>query len=301
MASVLQTDAWGQFKEKYGWQPHRIEGVLILSRTLIAGRSLWYAPEVHLADAVAIKRLTTTVHDQAKKDKALCFRLELSIPHTEDLAESLRGVGFVKSFESVQPEWRALVDVRPDEKQILSTMHQKGRYNIRLAQRHSVVVEESRDIETFYKLYTDTGKRDGFTPRGKEYLADFLAQVPGAALFLAKKDDLPLAGAIVIFYDQTANYLYGASSAEQRELMAPHLLHWEIIREAKRRGVLHYDLGEVAPPDAPNHPLKGLTEFKLKFGAAPIHLMGSWDFILEPFWYTVFRVGERIRRGFRAR
>jgi len=117
---------------------------------------------------------------------------------------------------------------------------------------------------------------------------------------LAAKDGQSLAAAVIVFYGERASYLYGASSHEEREAMAPHLLHWEIIREAKRRGCTEYDLGEIPPSGESDHPLKGLGDFKMKFGARRVHFMGSWDYILDSLWYTLFRVGEKLRRGFRA-
>ena len=300
MASVLQTDQWAAFKEKYGWQSRRVDGVLILSRPILAGKSMWYAPETEITGAPAIEQLVTAVRGQATKEHVFLFRLELAVPYSEDVAVTLQEHGFKKSFETVQPEWRAVVDVRPDTGRILAAMHQKGRYNIRVAERHGVTVEPSQSVDHFYDLYVETAKRDGFTPRGKEYFQDFLAMVPGAALFLARKNDKMLAGGIMVFYEEGASYLYGASSSEERQLMAPYLLHWGVMQEAQRRGCLSYDLGEIPPQGAEEHPLRGLGEFKMKLGAKAVHLMGSWDFVLEPFWYRAFRVGEKLRRGFRA-
>jgi lipid II:glycine glycyltransferase (peptidoglycan interpeptide bridge formation enzyme) len=301
MSSVLQTDQWAAFKAKYGWQSRRIHNVLILSRPIIAGRKLWYAPETHEIGQGEVWQFTASVLEQAKKDNAFVFRLELAVPHSGDFAEVLKEYGFHKSFESVQPEWRAVVDIRPDNEHILSSMHQKGRYNIRVAERHGVVVAQSDDLDRFFKLYVQTAKRDGFAPRSKAYLTDFLTMVPGARLFLAHKDDKDLAGAIIVFFQDSASYLYGASSSEDRQLMAPHLLHWEVMQAAKRHGCRSYDLGEIPPQDVPDHPLRGLGDFKMKFGAKAVHLMGSWDYVLQPFWYRVFRAGETWRRGFRAR
>lgn len=300
MARVLQTDQWAAFKQKYGWQSRRINGVLVLSRPIMAGKSMWYAPETVGVGQAEITSLIKVVDREARQVNAFVFRLELAVPYSEDFAKNLAEQGFQKSFESVQPEWRAIVDVRPDIKQILSAMHQKGRYNIRVAKRHGVTVELSNDLDRFYDLYVMTARRDEFAPRKKEYLRDFLAMVPGATLFIARKGKSVLAGGIVVFFEDSASYLYGASSSAERQLMAPYLLHWEAIQEAKRRGCLTYDLGEIPPPEAAGHPLQGLGDFKMKFGAKAVHLMGSWDYVLQPFWYGVFRIAEKLRRGFRA-
>ncbi len=300
MASVLQTDQWAAFKEKYGWQSRRVSSVLILSRRLLAGKSMWYAPEVKSLGPPELNSFMATVSEQAKADRAFVFRPEFAIPFSDDFAARLKELKLRKSFECVQPEWRALVDIRPKSEQILLSMHQKGRYNIRVAERHGVLAEQSQELDSFYSLYSQTAKRDGFTVRSKEYLQDLLAMIPGAALFLARQDKKVLAGAIIIFFGDSASYLYGASSSEDRQLMAPYLLHWEVIQEAKRRGCLSYDLGEIPPQSAADHPLQGLGKFKMKLGASATHSMGSWDYVISPFWYRIFRVGQKLRRGFRA-
>ena len=300
MPSFLQSEAWGQLKARYGWQPRRVGTVLVLARPIVGGRHLLYAPETEITEEDKIRELLAGVGPWAKECRAFVFRLEIAVPYSDEVAQRLKSLGFVKSFESVQPEWRALVDIRPNEEQVLSAMHPKGRYNIRVARRHGVTVSLSQDPDRFFPLYYATAKRDGFAPRPPRYLQDLLSTVPGATLVLAEKDGQPLAGAVVVFEKEVASYLYGAFSYQHRMLMAPYLLHWEIIREAKRRGATVYDLGEVPPETADRHPLAGLRDFKLKFGARIVHLVGSWDYIYSPLFYTLFRVGEKLRRGFRA-
>jgi len=164
MSSFLQTDAWAKFKEKWGWRPHRLAETLVLSRKIILGKSLWYAPETELVDEKSLQRLLQDVKPAAEKEAAFVFRLEVAVPWHDEIAERLKKLGLRKSFESVQPEWRAVVDLRPSEEELLATMHPKGRYNIRLAQRHGVAIRSSSDAATFYSLYVETAKRERFSP-----------------------------------------------------------------------------------------------------------------------------------------
>lgn len=299
MKSFLQTAPWAAFKEKYGWSAHWVSGVLVLSRKIL-GRDIWYAPETEVTDRLAIEELLAGIKKQDSNNRALVFRLEINVPYSEPLKERLEEIRFKKSFESVQPEWRALVDIRPSGEQILSAMHPKGRYNIRLAQRHGVIVQLSNSVDFFYRLFLETAKREHFSPRSYQYFVDLLDMIPGAKLFVASLKKQPLAAGIVVFFEQTATYLYGASGNMRREAMAPYLLHWEIMQQAKKRGCMTYDLGEIPPENSINHPLQGLGDFKMKFGARAVHLFGSWDYVYQPLWYYAFRVVEKLRRGFRA-
>jgi lipid II:glycine glycyltransferase (peptidoglycan interpeptide bridge formation enzyme) len=300
MGSFLQTKEWANFKAKYGWQAYHIGETIFLARKIILGQSLWYAPELDYTDGEVVSDLLTQAKEMAAKKSVFLIRLEFANAYDDELTERLKGCGLVKSFETVQPEWRAVVDIRPSEGQIMARMHPKGRYNIRVATRHKVKAGESKDVESFYRLYVTTARREGFEPRPLNYISDLLSSIPWATLFIATYRGAALAAAIVVFYEETATYLYGASSSQERQLMAPYLLHWEIMLKSKENGCLSYDLGEISPKDAVDHPLSGLTDFKVKFGAEGVHLLGSWDYVCHPHWYRLFRIGEKLRRGFRA-
>src|SRR5690606_39104841 len=79
-------------------------------------------------------------------------------------------------------------------------------------------------------------------------------------VFVAEYQDKLLAAALVSYFHHTATYLHGGSSDKDKNLMAPYLLHWEIMKEAKRRGFYNYDLGGVT--FEPNHPWAGISRFK---------------------------------------
>src|SRR3972149_2988155 len=114
MASVLQTDQWAAFKEKYGWQSRRVDGVLILSRPILAGKSMWYAPETEITGAPAIEQLVAAVRDQATKEHVFLFRLELAVPYSESCMVAVEEHCALSSLVKLEPAAGARVDVRPD-------------------------------------------------------------------------------------------------------------------------------------------------------------------------------------------
>ncbi|MFH2104837.1 MAG: peptidoglycan bridge formation glycyltransferase FemA/FemB family protein, partial [Parcubacteria group bacterium] len=69
-------------------------------------------------------------------------------------------------------------------------------------------------------------------------------------------------------------------------LMAPHLLQWEAIKEAKKRDLQYYDFGGIAPADAnKNHPWSGITRFKRGFGGEEQNWVGALELAYRPGWY----------------
>ncbi|MBI2464387.1 peptidoglycan bridge formation glycyltransferase FemA/FemB family protein [Candidatus Peregrinibacteria bacterium] len=58
---------------------------------------------------------------------------------------------------------------------------------------------------------------------------------------------VPIAAIIVTHFGDRATYFYGASSNRHRDLMAPYLLQWTAMLDAKKHGYLWYDLFGIAP------------------------------------------------------
>lgn len=382
--SILQTKQWAQLKEKYGQKAHWISDVLFLEHKLPLGRNFLYAPEI---DQVQLHDMDKMRLDEMV-DKIRPAFVRIEIVNSVNERQSYLDVslsGFKKSFEDVQPEHRQIVDIRPSEEQILAQMKSKGRYNIKVAQRHGVQVEmfgvadehrathlghemefwgeakgghpelpparragvsgskyvsenveipkrvrndatntsgnnnnsgdavkpplnlslgkgenEGVDaVQTFYNLYGETVRREKIKGRSQEYfqdLFDILGAQNYAKIFIARANDKPLATAIVTFYQGIASYLYGGSSREMREAMAPFALHWEIIKKSKELGCSLYDLLGISPSGASRHKWEGLTRFKENFGGKKIQIIGSYDKILDKNFYRLYKFMARIRK-----
>ncbi len=56
-------------------------------------------------------------------------------------------------------------------------------------------------------------------------------------LYMAEYENKIIAANIVIHYGNTATYLHGASDNEYRNVMAPYLLQWQAILDAKKAGL----------------------------------------------------------------
>jgi lipid II:glycine glycyltransferase (peptidoglycan interpeptide bridge formation enzyme) len=305
--SFLQSDIWGTFRETQGWHAHRAAGILILERPLPFGHSLLYSPEVNASPEILLE-LLPAVKEIAGRRKSLVFRLELQIDKQEPITERWRAglhyAGFQKSFEDIQPADRQIVTLG-DDATMLAHMKQKGRYNMRVSEKAGVLVRESTaktleaDIALFTKLLQTTAKREKFQTRSETYfqtLAETLYRHNCGRVFIATYQNQAVAGAIITLYENLAAYLYGGSSRDHREVMAPYGLHWSVMQWAASLGATHYDLLAISPEGKTNHKYDGITRFKQQFGGEAIHLMGAWDLVLNPTWYTAFKTAEQIRR-----
>jgi lipid II:glycine glycyltransferase (peptidoglycan interpeptide bridge formation enzyme) len=297
--SLLQTSEWASFRKDLGWQAHDIEDISVLEKKLPLGKSFLYAPEVEYGAVENFEDFLKNIKKIAKENKTIFFRLEILDKNDVEVVEKLKKNGFIKAFEEVQPEWRQIVNISGVEEEILAGMKQKGRYNIRVAQKHNVVVEKSEKIEDFYQIFLETSKRDGFEIRPLKYfqkLMEFFSSDGVAELWVARYNNKTVAAIIATFYDGVASYLYGASSDEYRNVMAPYLLHWQVMKRAKEKGCKFYDLLAVAPEGVESHKYIGITRFKEQFGGEKVQIIGSYDLVYKPVWYKMFKFAEKVRR-----
>ena len=180
---------------------------------------------------------------------------------------------------------------------MLAAMHEKTRYNIRLAERKNVLIRKEpeitgeKDLDTFWSLIQETAARDGFYTHPREYYKKLLgtrSEMFSNELFIAEYQGRPLAAALINFYGNTATYLHGASSGAHREVMAPHLLHWRIIQEALRRGYGHYDWWGID-----ERRWSGVTRFKRGFGGRQVAYPQSVNIAYRRVWYTLYAAAKR--------
>ena len=146
------------------------------------------------------------------------------------------------------------MDLLGDESTLLARMKPKTRYNIRLAARKGVQVREGKigDLELWQSLYLVTARRNGIFPHDPQFFrALALAGESDAKvrLLIAEKDDEALAAMFLSTSADGAAYLYGASSGENRQLMAPYALQWAAMLASKSEGCASYDLFGRGRPD----------------------------------------------------
>jgi lipid II:glycine glycyltransferase (peptidoglycan interpeptide bridge formation enzyme) len=203
-------------------------------------------------------------------------------PHLPPPAPSLLR-GWTRSPVDLTPPYTVMLDLTRSENEALAAMHPKCRYNLRLAQRHGVELEESdrlADLPRFYRLFEDTARRQEFF--GEPYgfflnLGAALFPTGAARLHFARWRGEDVAALLVVYYGRRATYLYGGSSREHRDVMPNHALHWAVMAAARARGCVEYDLYGYDPFGQPDHLYAGISRFKLQWGGQRCDRMGAYD------------------------
>jgi lipid II:glycine glycyltransferase (peptidoglycan interpeptide bridge formation enzyme) len=294
MNSFLQSDQWAKFQNSIGRKTLKIDGIYVIKYNLPFGKSYLYSPRC-VGNFIS-ENFINKIKEIAEKENAIFLKVEPSYAGASEgeFEILLKNFKFKKS-NNVQPLQTIILDITKSEEELLDQMHSKTRYNINLAQKKEIRIkkQDTRNndqnyFEEFWKLIEKTSKRDGFTAYPKAYYEKML-EIPGVELFTAGADDKIVAANIVLFYNGQAIYLHGASDYEHRNLMAPYLLQWEQIKEAKRRNCTEYDFWGINEAKWP-----GVTRFKRGFGGQEITYPGAYDLIFKPFWYRIYKIAKRI-------
>lgn len=227
--------------------------------------------------------------------RTVFVRLE---PETDMALEIIKQAGLmVKKSLNLQPRQTLMLDLTLSEEELLSAMSQKTRYNIRLAAKKGVRIVSGSlsDFPEFWRLMSLTGERDAFHIHDSEHYRRLLSS-SNISLLLAEHEGRKIAAGIFCFFGGRATYLHGASDNEARNLMAPHLLQWQAIKEAKKRGCQEYDFYGIDEEKWP-----GVTRFKRGFGGFVKEYPGTYDIIFRPAIYNLYgllRAAWRFIRRF---
>ena len=335
--NLLQSEFWGDFKAASGWTPMafqwetgtpagRFQGrFLLLVRRFPGNLRMAYVPygpelpgELDTdtdAASSCLSSIAAALKNQLPKS---CFMIRFDLTGgtrgrvgPEPLSRPLRPAPY-----RVQPPDTVMLNLEPDEKALLSGMHKKTRYNIRLAEKKGVIIHRHtgenalKTLPLWYEIYRETGRRDGISLHPESYYrrlfenslepTEAAAGSPEISLYTAEHEGDTLAGIIVARSGGRSTYMYGASSALKRELMPNQLLQWTAVKDARGEGAGEYDFFGIPPADNPSHPMHGLWRFKTGFGGEILHYRGAWDYPLKPVIYSLYRWAERIR-GWRVR
>jgi peptidoglycan pentaglycine glycine transferase (the first glycine) len=215
--------------------------------------------------------------------------------------------GFVTGFQESShyygsPRDTLCIDLTYSEGDILAQMKPKGRYNVGVARRYGVSVVEDvspQGIQDFLDIYAETFDRKGLHRLDADYfhtLIPMLSAAERGSIFFAEHEGTRLATALVIYFGRMATYYHGGSRAIHRNVMAPYLLQFEIMRRAKARGCQCYDLFGVAPQGELSTGWTDISVFKRKFGGRELRLVPTLEHIYDPTAYQEWQAIEEARR-----
>ena len=306
--------------------------VLIIKYDLPFGQSYLYCPRGPVVKVSSIKYqvssilnfLFNEIEKTGKKEKVMFFKIDPPVEMNQEsrIMNHEYPTNFKKSFNEIQPKNTLILDLTKSEEELLKEMKPKTRYNIRLAKKKGVNIgywildienQESfkKSFEKFWKLVEETSRRDKFSSHNKNYYWKMLKSLNGAEdsistyhlqakLYLAEYKDSTIAANIVLSFGNFCVYLHGASSNEHRNAMAPYLLQWRQILDAKKTGCKAYDFWGIDSSkfkiqNSKSNSWSGITRFKKGFGGKERNYIGAYNLIFNWKKYYAYKIFRKIR------
>ncbi len=283
----LQSWQWGEFRKFWGNDVVRTKfGQIIFSKIPVIGLTIG----TFIKGPKPTKEILEELKKTGEEKKAIFIKLEPNIISDDT---SLLKKYCVPGKRLFTPE-TFIIDLTKDEEELLKSFSSKTRYNIRLAEKHGVVVTEDNSDKAFKKyleLTFSTARRQGFYAHTKKYhqlMWEYLKPAGIAHLLTAKYGGKILTTWILFVWKDTLYYPYGASSEEHKEVMANNLMMWEAIRFGKKMGLKKFDLWGKEEG-------KGFTKFKEGYNPQVVKFLGTWDLIINQPIYWIYRIAENIR------
>jgi len=325
-SGFMQSWDWGEFRRTNGIDVFRIKFedpkaknsdfvAQIEKRKLALGRNYFYIASANFQFSIFnFQTLIEEINCLAKKEKAVFIKWEPLVESSTDI-KKLERAGFIES-KNIQPKDTLVLDLSQTEEEIFQNFHSKHRYNIKLAQKKGIqikILDSDSEFEEFYELVEKTDERKHIKSFPKKYYKELFEFAKKSA----KTKTLPdlevrffgaylgkniAAGLVLVVWNNMAIYLIGANNYEYRQCMAPHLLQWETIKESKKIGAKEYDFWGIirkedfeSDRELEKHPWAGITRFKLGFGGKTVQFEKTFDYVISPLWYKIYKLAIKFK------
>lgn len=295
----LQASAWAEFRKKWGNEVIVTKyGIITLHKIPFTNKKIGNFIKGPMPTAAMIKDLKGL----GKKENLIFIKLEPNYPVKKDdiacadenkVVKLLKANGAVRGKTLFTPStfW---IDLKPSEEELMKDFSGKTRYNIRVAQRNGVIVKEDNSdkaFEKYLKLTEETITRQGFYAHTRRYhklMWEILKKAGIAHLLTAIYRKEIITTWILFSWKDFLYYPYGASTDKYKNVMANNLMMWEAIKFGKRLGLKTFDLWGREEG-------KGFTKFKEGYNPHVIQFLGTWDLVIDPLAYQIYRLLDFAR------
>ena len=267
MWDMRQDPKFADYLKSIKWSTDIVSGVYIYSRKIpLTGLSIikLQRPQKNLDLDV--------LQGVVKKQRSFIVYVE---PIDVKQQKYYQNRGFKLTKSTFLPSKTVHIDLGLSEKKLLANMHHKTRYNAKLAVRKGLVVDSSKDIDSFAAEWQKAAKSRGMWLSQKREIKNIYDSFDKSAnILFANMNGTNLGGILLIKSKKTAYYMYAYSTKVGKKLFAPTLLVWEAMRFAKKEGSETFDFEGIYDERYPLKSWKGFTRFKKSFGGEEIEFPG---------------------------
>lgn len=328
--NFLQSLNWHAVKEQWGWEAvisrdgeGKIVGtcLVLIKKIPFIGTTFLYAsrgPVCDWCDRKVMDDLFEGIKLIAKKYKSYGFMWDPCCEEGEaDVIGLIRDMGFdfkenASDDETIQSRHNYMIrglDTKTEE-EVIMNFKSDWRNRVRKSERKGVTcrVCTKEALDDFYPMMVETGERDGFPVRPKEYFKKMLEAMgeEHCRLYLCYLNneetggkDIPVSGAITTSYAGKTCYVYGASSNKYRNTMPNYLMQWTMIQWALENGSYIYDFQGIPHYQDKEHPDYGMYKFKKGFGGEVVSYAGEFTYCFSPIKKSFVEFLEKVYRFLR--
>ena len=297
----LQSKYWKEIKRKLGNKVYEIDDYFFQTTKLpFINKYVGYMPRVDL-NKIDFKK----VYDKAKEAK--CINLVIdpinNIDETVKL-NNIKDLNIITNNEvTIHLQNNLVVDLTKTEEELLKEMKPKHRYNLKLAEKKGVDVRienSDKSFKTFLELYNKTIERQKYHGRDDKYLKivwdtlkEFEKKDNSNLVYIATGyyNETPVISWMLFIDKDTIYYPYGGTSDEYKNVMAPYLLVWKIIKWGKERDLKYLDLFGIEEDTN-----EGYSRFKIGFGGIRIKYSDTLNLIISPLLFSIFSLAQELRK-----
>jgi lipid II:glycine glycyltransferase (peptidoglycan interpeptide bridge formation enzyme) len=233
------------------------------------------------------------------------FRFDPLLPL--EFKKALLTLGYKSSLAPAQAKDLWILDISKSKEDLKKGMADTNRNMINRATKAGVEIikvgelkkkETTGDLlKEFYNLMAQTTSRKGFSTYTFEYFKkqyEVLNTEGITEIYLAKYQGQYLAGALINYYKDTAYYSHAGSLSgkEISKLGAPYFLIWKIILDVKEKGFTKFNFWGALPKEVKSHALRGVSDFKMKFGGELNQLTGPVEVFNDPIRYNIQKLSD---------
>lgn len=303
---VIQSWQWGEFRKSLGIPLYRY-GIFKNSKLTkafqisfhkipLANKYVGYLPKGPFPDSEMAQALK-----QISKDRN-CVFIKTEPDIEIDSGQKIDS-HFKKALKPLFTKYNFVLDLTPTEEEILKNMHQKTRYNIKVAHKKGVKIEISdstQALKTYLKLYFETTKRQGYFGHNENYhtkVFETFSKTGQLKFVIASYNNVPLTAWMLLIFKDKLYYPYGGSSPLHRDTMSSNLVAWEAIKLGKSLGLSQFDMWGALGPDAdPKDSWYGFHKFKMGYGGRLVEYLGSFDIVGSSPMYYAFNSIDKFTR-----
>lgn len=334
---IIQFWEWGETKRDQGWKPLRLavieDGKMVLAALCLLKKAgllgdylyIGHGPVFNDKKQLAINLLALVDYLKAQQKKLNIFTIEIEprfgkVGKDENIDRfssnlkplvdreiemTILSAGFKKTRRNMQPVYKLYYDLGLTEDELKAMMKKNTRYNIGLAERKGVVVNEYRasdpniaaKIDEFYDLMLDTQVRaKGYPIRPKSTFVKLFQEFKdrdNLVLFEAKFDNKLIAMNITERVKYWSSSFYAGSNRLFTEVKAPYLMRWKSILSNKNYGSRLYDFWGIIP-NSKQH--QGYSDNKLSFGGVAVENYGIFAYPLISWKYKLWELFLKVRK-----